>query len=127
MSIFGSDPFGTEPFASLGGGGSSGTNYTIGTTTVVFQGFAPVVTGASPLRVSQVARETLYAGNATARVAQLARETLYAGNSTAKVSQVARETLYAGNATARVAQVVREVLRSSSFTLTDDANICILW
>ena len=123
----GFDPVGSTPVAALGGTTISGTYYNIATTTVVFQGFAPVITGPSPLRVSQLARETLYAGTATARVAQVARETLYAGNSTARVSQVARETLYAGTATARVAQVVREVLRSSSFTISDDANISILW
>lgn len=129
MSIFGSDPFGTTPFASWAG--DDGTVYTIGTTTVVFQGFAPAITGPNPMRVTQLFRETLLGPpKPPVRVVQLFREALVAAPiPPVRITQLFRETLYyRSSPPVKITQLVREVLRSGTSLAPDDGGfITILW
>lgn len=124
--IFGDSPLGTTPFASW----DDDAGYRPGTVTVTFTGFQPAISGISPLRVTQLFRETMYSPNPTVRVTQVFREVLRAAVvPPVRVTQVFRESHYGPVAPpVRVTQIFREVLRSSSFTLdVDDSFITILW
>lgn len=87
--IFGSDPFGTTPFASW----DEDSGYKPGTVTVTFSGYAPLVSGVSPVKASQIWRESMYSANASAKISSLSRETMYSANASAKVSQLWREVM----------------------------------